>query len=498
MKTTIAPKALTLLFAASLLLGPIESWGEPPRQPLLQEKPTAPTQKLVPSGRQSQESIPVKEAPNPAGRERVPRATDRARQAETAPHPADLVADQIDVHPGGTVTRPALPSGALAEVRVVAGNCSPAARRTLAEPALHGTLSASLATPPPSVRRDRSVTEPVPNRNIVVSADAAAPPGTTGRLEGREASGSWKFLGTCILVVAAPSSPAVSRAPDAEPTLAELFDADAPGHAWPNAYLLALLSTLIYADQIGDSPDDHDDAFEEELERWGFESVDFIDVPAPGPSTQGAIMSNDELVVLVFRGTETHIAIETGQFDVADIVTDTSFLLVPAAIWGQGAMLHSGFLASHQASWATVWEVVDQHRDNNQRLWIAGHSLGGALAALAAQLLDAKGVPVQGVVTFGAPRIGNGAWATSFNTRFGNRARRWVYGRDPIPRFLLSAGYIHHGVTDNVYEDLRIAIADQEFAFVMPAPGFHMEYDRAIYHSPDFPDTWREKVPPPP
>jgi hypothetical protein len=51
-------------------------------------------------------------------------------------------------------------------------------------------------------------------------------------------------------------------------------------------------------------------------------------------------------------------------------------------------------------------------------IWITGHSSGGALAFLLAYALSSGRVPgysVQGVVTFGAPRIGNVEFQTDYN-----------------------------------------------------------------------------------
>ena len=80
-------------------------------------------------------------------------------------------------------------------------------------------------------------------------------------------------------------------------------------------------------------------------------------------------------------------------------------------------------------------------------LVIAGHSLGGAVAALAALELDARGWDPQ-VTTFGEPRVGNAALAAYFNRRFnlldGNTHgcadnnkcstyRRVTHVNDPVP-----------------------------------------------------------------
>ena len=76
----------------------------------------------------------------------------------------------------------------------------------------------------------------------------------------------------------------------------------------------------------------------------------------------------------------------------------------------------------------------------------AGHSLGGALAAVFAQALHAKGHTelarrVKGVYTFGGPRIGDAEFCRLLSGNYPEANFRYVHGADIIPkippRFLL-------------------------------------------------------------
>ncbi|KXZ54217.1 hypothetical protein GPECTOR_5g309 [Gonium pectorale] len=52
------------------------------------------------------------------------------------------------------------------------------------------------------------------------------------------------------------------------------------------------------------------------------------------------------------------------------------------------------------------------------RLWVLGHSLGGAIALMAATYLDGhESIPVTGVYTFGCPRVGDTTWASAYPLR---------------------------------------------------------------------------------
>jgi pimeloyl-ACP methyl ester carboxylesterase len=64
------------------------------------------------------------------------------------------------------------------------------------------------------------------------------------------------------------------------------------------------------------------------------------------------------------------------------------------------------------------------------KLIFAGHSLGGALAVIAAS--DAK-TDAAAVYTFGMPRAGNAGFVAGYNGRLGDRTFRLVYGNDIVP-----------------------------------------------------------------
>ena len=70
---------------------------------------------------------------------------------------------------------------------------------------------------------------------------------------------------------------------------------------------------------------------------------------------------------------------------------------------------------------------------NDRPLWVTGHSLGGALALLAAWRLQRNFITVHEIVTFGAPMIGNEAAARAFEQEFAGKIFRYVNFEDPVP-----------------------------------------------------------------
>ena len=213
------------------------------------------------------------------------------------------------------------------------------------------------------------------------------------------------------------------------------FQPRAEGYSAENAWWLADASFLVYG-----AADFIEAAFAASpLPGLGFE----LDWLGTREENRGMVLRNDEALLIVFRGTRLH---SHSLFDVAEIVmineddlrTDGQF--VPEAC-PAGGHVHSGFLAAYATISDRLDEVVAQQRRPGQRLWLAGHSLGGALATLAAAHLARDAVA--GVYTFGSLRVGDAVFARALPARSYYRVVHrddWV----PLvpPEFL---GYVHGG-----------------------------------------------------
>ena len=84
---------------------------------------------------------------------------------------------------------------------------------------------------------------------------------------------------------------------------------------------------------------------------------------------------------------------------------------------------------------------------SNEHIYITGHSLGGAVAALLAARLVSLGADPRhiSVVTFGAPAVGNAAFAEEYGCRLD--LSRYTMGGDMVKNALqgLKTGYVHFG-----------------------------------------------------
>lgn len=228
------------------------------------------------------------------------------------------------------------------------------------------------------------------------------------------------------------------------------FDPAATGHKVTNAYLLMVVNRLVFPDQIGAVPTDRahfEQKFLNTFKPFGIDEFFFLhDTPGAEFDTNGVIMSNEEIVVVAFRGTEVRA---TWAKFIADLArTDLNRNMVPAPNFGNGVKVHEGFWSAFLQVRRQVLDAVRRQGSANKKVWVTGHSLGGAQAVLAARTLREEGIPVQGLYTYGCPRVGNEA----FKTRLGiGNTQRYVYSFDLVPMTPddIVRGYRHVGRTNN-------------------------------------------------
>src|SRR5215471_14982091 len=197
---------------------------------------------------------------------------------------------------------------------------------------------------------------------------------------------------------------------------------DAKGDA-RNAHFLALASDLSYLSQAEGA-----EAFRSQL---GLEAR-LISVG----NTQVYVATNNDHIVIAFRGTESPTTID-GLKDW--LLTDAANLLIQPegdlgtdfAAAGVAARWHQGFMKALSCIWDPVTETVLAERKKSDRpIWITGHSLGGALALLAAWRFKRKFVPIHQIYTFGAPMVGNGETAEAIDRELPDRIFRYVNDED--------------------------------------------------------------------
>lgn len=197
-----------------------------------------------------------------------------------------------------------------------------------------------------------------------------------------------------------------------------------------NAWWLAEMATLVYADP----------PFAETfLDRAGFASYRFFS----GNSTQCYVADAGDFAVAAFRGTETRPRGDGGFEPVlADIMTDVDIRLVSS---GRSGKVHKGFRNALEEVWGELMPHLEKLAADGRLIWLTGHSLGAALATLAADRLSG----VQGVYTFGSPRVGDRKFADGY----GASIYRFVHRYDIVCRLPPSPPYAHVGELHDIGAD---------------------------------------------
>ncbi|MFT5720991.1 MAG: triacylglycerol lipase [Motiliproteus sp.] len=120
--------------------------------------------------------------------------------------------------------------------------------------------------------------------------------------------------------------------------------------------------------------------------------------------TQAILVSCDAFIALAFRGTESN--------SIKDIKADLDAKGVNCA---SGGRVHAGFNRAFNTVLMDIQQKLDQAQYADKPLIITGHSLGGALATIAAKRLTHKG-QMAACYTFGSPRVGDEEWISTLKT----------------------------------------------------------------------------------
>lgn len=179
------------------------------------------------------------------------------------------------------------------------------------------------------------------------------------------------------------------------------------------AWLAAVLSELVYRKFEGVSETEE----EQERERKRLEAMGNLEAElreadidllqtfvCDGTDTQAFLARRKgEFRVLAFRGTEN---LTDAKTDTRAFFSDTDF-----------GRVHQGFREAYGSVAIEIDAALDdtEAQGMDEQLIICGHSLGGALATIAARFLEAERT-VAACYTYGSPRVGDEKFADSFKT----------------------------------------------------------------------------------
>ncbi len=196
-----------------------------------------------------------------------------------------------------------------------------------------------------------------------------------------------------------------------------------------NAWWLIEIATLVY---------DEEEYANEAFQKAGFSEARYF----TGKSTQCSVVSNNNFLVVAFRGTESRK--REGQDDIRDIVedirVDADIRLISS---GKKGKVHRGFSDALDEVWQDLNVYVKGLQNEGRNVWLTGHSLGAALATLAAYRYE----DVQGLYTFGSPRVGDEEFARDFRVpayRFENNNDIVCKVPPPLPGLYAHTGELKY------------------------------------------------------
>ncbi|MGK7896417.1 MAG: Mbeg1-like protein [Xenococcus sp. (in: cyanobacteria)] len=149
--------------------------------------------------------------------------------------------------------------------------------------------------------------------------------------------------------------------------------------------------------------------------------------------TQGLVIKFDEFVVVSFRGTELFRLSEINNFEeinafVQDFITNIT-IIGDSEI--RGILVHRGINDALNSVWEILYPILESE---SKPIWFTGHSLGGALAILAAFKWEVDSEKIGGVYTIGCPAIGGSEFKQQYDAQLYEKTFHHIYGEDLVTK----------------------------------------------------------------
>ncbi len=158
--------------------------------------------------------------------------------------------------------------------------------------------------------------------------------------------------------------------------------------------------------------------------KWQLQSCEFVSTD----DTECFVASSEKAIIVSFRGTK----------GVRDWLIDLNSLAVHA----QYGTVHRGFYFAFQSVKSSLETLIRRENPAERAIILTGHSLGGALATIAAAEWREM-FSISSVYTFGQPCVGRNDFRTFLSGHYANNFFRFVNDDDIVPR--VPPGYVHFG-----------------------------------------------------
>ncbi|MEJ7592129.1 MAG: trypsin-like peptidase domain-containing protein [Planctomycetaceae bacterium] len=188
------------------------------------------------------------------------------------------------------------------------------------------------------------------------------------------------------------------------------------GFSWKGALAPAVTSHLAYESaQV---------VISTARERFGMQACEFLQTDA----TECFVAATPDTIIVAFRGTA---GLRDWLSDLNAFSTSTSY-----------GSLHRGFYFAFQAVKSSLEQIIRNMGLTNRKLVLTGHSLGGALATVAAAEWTGS-FDIRSVYTYGQPRVCKSDTASHIEQRLGSKFFRIVNDDDIVSR--VPPGFTHVG-----------------------------------------------------
>jgi hypothetical protein len=192
-------------------------------------------------------------------------------------------------------------------------------------------------------------------------------------------------------------------------------------------------NALFMASLFNGTEDLNKNEMEIHLEKLGFPDFKWIENSSKG--VFAFIAERDEFAVVHFRGTSNIGGwIQDAKFFTrrANGKDPTNLIRLDDGLDLDG-WLHSGFYGSYETV-MSEFERKLSDVNKSKPLYFAGHSLGGALTAIAAARAAINDHNVHATYTAGQPRIGDNSFSISMDEKLDGRHYRMVFEDDMVAR----------------------------------------------------------------
>lgn len=276
----------------------------------------------------------------------------------------------------------------------------------------------------------------------------------------------------------------------------DLLRAESDRHEMADAYLLAYASCYVFPELLGHKDrNDHKGfarKFADKFTPLGVRRIKYVTDTRSG--TEVVILTASSSVVVVFRGSE----FGNCSALIKDWLTNVKALTIPASELGEGARVHRGMWRALDGVYEDVAaEVAAREGFAKKKVYVTGHSLGGALALLCGVRLAKEGKGKATVYTFGSPRVGNHEFRRSANEL---TVHRWVHAKDVVCMMPSDSmmSYRHAGQTHNLTKKNHAYLDDRETRAVFGScADHHIHHYLAGLHA-NLPDDVKGLLPEPP